>query len=247
MSSPSLGFIITSSNQPKSGEVCLQFIRKHYPESYIMICGAGSVDYYDLSKKYNTDYYESQYSLHYPVEPYGWRSKDVLNFLSKFYIAFSKTDTTHMMYVEEDIFVLKKLILSDEIEISGYKANYPDGRKFENGFPDKFIEIITNFSGVVPNVTGYGAGGGTVMKVKTFLDNYFKIKSFLESNLDFIEDVIYSKAGWIDCFLTYYYLMCGKKYTYNPLLAEVHHDKNFDIYNPPTWMEVASCYKKYYI
>lgn len=244
---PSLGFILVSSNQPKSGEIALQFIRKHYPDNYIMIAGVGNTDYYDLSKKYNTDYYESRNPLGYPQEPYGWRTHDVLEFLSKFRLAFSKTNTTHMMYVEEDVFVLKKIILSNEIEIAGYKTSYPDGTKFPNGFTDRFIEVITEFSGVKPNIHGYGAGGGTVMKVNTFLENYSKIASFLEINLEVIQDHIYPKAGWIDCFLTYYYLLCGKKYTYNPLLAEVHHDTNFDIYNPPNWMEVAACYKKYYI
>lgn len=242
----SLGFIMMSSNQPVSGEIALQFIRKHYPESYIMICGVGNTDYYDLSKKYKADYFESIHHLNYPEEPHGWRKDDVIEFLNKFYMACFKSKTTHMMYVEEDVFVLKKLFLNKDIEISGYRTNALDGSKFSNGYTDGFIDIIKKFSGVEPNITGYGAGGGTVMKVQTYLDNYFKIRDYLYNNLDYIQSNVYVKSGWIDCFLTYYYLLCGKKYTYNPLLAEVHHDENFDIYNPPSWMEVAACYKKYY-
>jgi len=240
----SLGFVMTSSNQPLSGEVTLKQMRKHYPDSYCMILGVGNTDYFNLSKKYNTDYFESKNKLGYPKEPYGWRKKDILEFLEKFYIAFLRTNTTHMMYLEEDVLVLKNIILNDSIEIAGYKTCYPDGSRFPNGFPDQFTKMIKDFSGVTPNINGYGAGGGTVMKVDTFLENYPKIKKFIEENIDYIQDKIYPTAGWIDCFLTWYYLLCGKKYTFNPLFQEV--DNNFTIENAPPWLEVATGCKIHY-
>jgi hypothetical protein len=241
----SLGFVMTSSNQIISGERTLEQLRRIYPDSYCIILGVGGEhDYYQLSKKYNTEYFEPNKKLGYPKEPFGWRKSDVLEFLDKFYLAFSRTDTTHMMYLEEDVLVLKKLILYENIEILGYKTCYPDGSKFENGFPDKFIKMIEEFSGVKPNVNGYGAGGGTVMKVKTFLENYEKVRSYIERNIDYIQDNVYTKAGWIDCFLTWYYLLCGKKYTFNPLFSEVGND--FRVENAPIYMEVASGNKTLY-
>lgn len=241
----SLGFVIPSSKQVKSCDLVLSYIRKHYPESYCAVLGVGGgPDYYDVCKKHNAEYFQSIRPLDYPKQPFGWRKNEVIDFLEKFYIAFLRSNTTHMMYVEEDTLVLKPITLSNDIEILGFRTSWPDGSRLPNGFPDSFIKIIKDFSGKTPNVTAYGAGGGVIMKRDTFVDNFLKIKKFLEQNLDHIQDKIYPTAGWIDCFLTYYYLLCGKDYIYNPLAVII--DNNFTPEKAEPWIEIASGYKVLY-
>lgn len=240
-----LGFLIPSSKQVESCDLVLSYIRKHYPTSYCIVLGVkDGPDYYDVCKKYNAEYFQSNKKLDYPKEPYGWRKHEVIDFLEKFYIAFMRSDTTHMMYVEEDTLVLNPITLTDDMEIMGFKTSWPDGSKLPNGFPDKFIEIIKEYSGKTPNVTGYGAGGGVIFKKDTFVENFPKIKKFIEEKLDYIQENIYPTAGWIDCFLTYYYLLCGKDYVYNPLAVII--DNNFEPEKAESWIEIASGYKVLY-
>jgi hypothetical protein len=242
----SLSFVLFGSNQLQSADFVLENIRKHYPDSYIAILSDCGANYTDISNKYNTEYFYSRKKLSYPVQPFGWRKDKVLDFLERLYIACLRCNTTHIMYVEEDVIIFKQLDIPDDAEIIGFKTCYPDGTKFPNGFPDEFMRIIKMFSGVTPNVTSYGAQGGAVLKVDTFIENFFEIKKFIINNLDYIQDEVYATAGWIDCFLTWYYLLCGKKYTFNPNFIEIF-DQSFDYTNPPSHAELATHYQGKYI
>lgn len=242
-----LGFVLFGSNQLNCADHCLSHVRKHYPDEYILIVSDNGADYTELVKKYNTDYFFAHKKLGYPKQPFGYRKQEVVDFLERFFIACIRTDTTHLMNLEEDNVVMKRLEISDGIEIAGWKPCNDDGTPFANGFPKSFIDCITHYSGVTPNVPGYGAGGGTVMKVETFLQNYHQIKSFILNHLDDIQDNIYPTAGWIDCFFTWFYMLCGKPYTYNTNLMQIHLSKEseFDVNKIPKSVEVVHGYKFY--
>lgn len=242
-----LGFVLFGSNQLNCADHCLKYVRKFYPIEYVLIVSDNGADYSELSRKYNTEYLYCTKKLGYPKQPYGYRKESVIEFLDRFYIACLRTNTTHLMNLEEDNVVMKRLEISDGIEVAGWKPCNDDGTPFSNGFPNRFIDILTKQSGVRPNVPGYGAGGGTVLKVSTFLKNYERIKSFVEINLDFIQDNIYPTAGWIDCFFTWVYMLCGKPYTYNTNLMQIHIQKESDFIpeNIPQNIEVVHGYKFY--
>ena len=84
--------------------------------------------------------------------------------------------------------------------------------------PNEFLDIIEKFSGVRPKQNFYNCGGGSIFKTKTFLDNYFDIRFFLENNLDYIQDNIYPTLGWMDCYMCVFYLLCGKDVVQNTKL-----------------------------
>jgi hypothetical protein len=228
-----------------------------------MVMNDAGTNYYDLCKKYNLEYYHSQIRMGYPSEPYGYPMETVLEFWERFYIACLRTDTTHLMYLEEDIKILKPITVPDDVEVYGFDTCWPNGDKFTNGFPDEFIKIITDFSGVVPNVNGYGAEGGTIYKVDTFLNNFFKIKEWMHKNYNYIRNNVYPKMGWQDSYGTYFYLLSGKPFTVNPNIKNVFDPegtKEFDYYGHyeyprryavtkgiPDHVEVLHHYKKYYI
>lgn len=243
----SLGFVLFGSNQLNCADHCLMHVRKHYPDAYVMIVSDNGADYSELVKKYNTDYFYAHKKLGYPKHPHGYRKQEVVDFLERFYIACIRTNTTHLMNLEEDNVVMKRLEISDGIEIAGWKPCNDDGTPFPNGFPQDFIDLITFYSGVTPNVPGYGAGGGTVMKVSTFLNNYHNLKTFILTNLDKIQENIYPTAGWIDCFFTWFYMLCGKPYTYNTNLMQIHikSESEFDVNKIPSNVEVVHGYKFY--
>lgn len=242
-----LGFVLFGSNQLSCADHCLMHVRKHYPDAYVIIISDNGADYSELVKKYNTDYFFASKRLGYPQQPFGYRKEGVLDFLERFYIACIRTNTTHLMNLEEDNVIMKPLEISDGIEIAGWKPCNDDGTPFENGFPNLFSDIIASYSGVYPNVPGYGAGGGTVMKVETFLLHYHQIKNFINANLDYIQDNVYPTVGWIDCFFTWFYMLCGKPYTYNTNLMQIHINspEEFVIENIPKNVEVIHGYKFY--
>lgn len=240
----SISFVLFGSNKITAADFTLDSIRKYHPDNYCMIISDNGENYYNLSKKYDAEFFLTESKIGYPQQPYGWKRDAIIDFLERFYIACFRCKTSHIMYVEEDVVLLNKVNVEDDLEISGFKTCWPDGRRFENGFPDEFLKIIQDFSGVYPNVTSYGAQGGTIMKVDTFLDNFHRIKDFIHNNIDHIQENIYPTAGWLDCFLTWYYLLCGKKYTFNPLALEVNSD--FIPNKAPNWAVLAHGYKWFY-
>jgi hypothetical protein len=206
----------TSAGQIKAGEELIKNVRQFYPDAfYMVICDKGD-DYLPLCNKYNLEYYHSQRSMGYPVEPYGYPLETVLEFWERFYIACFRCKTTHIMYLEEDIKLLKPLTVPDDVEVYGFDTGYPDGTPFTNGFSEAFIQMIRDFSGVEPNVRGYGAEGGTIYKVDTFLEAYPRVREWAIKNYDYVKYNVYPKMGWQDSMGTYFYLLAGKPFTVNP-------------------------------
>lgn len=242
-----LGFALFGSNQLNCADHCLQYVRKFYPDEYILIVSDKGADYSFLVNKYNTDYLFCNKKLGYPQQPFGYRKNQVLDYLERFYIACLRSNTTHIMILEEDNVVLKRLEISEGIEVAGWTPCHSDGTPFPNGFPNQFIEILTKYSGIKPNVPGYGAGGGSVFKTETFITNYNFIKKFIIDNLDYIQDNVYPTAGWIDCFMTWVYMLSGKPYTHNTNLMQISVNKESDFVpeNIPSNIEVVHGYKIY--
>jgi hypothetical protein len=240
----SLGFALFGSNQLVAADQALTAVRRHYPLAPTVIISDAGADYSELASKYQADYFRSRKKISYPMEPFGYRTPQVLEFLSRMHFACSRTDTSHIMYLEEDVIILRPLKIAPDQEILGFKPCYPSGAKFPNGFPDKFLRMIYDFSGTVPNVLGYGAQGGAVLKVDTFLNNYDRITKYIEKNLDYIQDCIYPTAGWIDCFLTWYYLLAGKRYHHQTAFLE--HSPGLEPESAPSWAELITNYKRYY-
>lgn len=242
----SIGFFSYVYDQQKATQFSMETIRKYHPDSFFLVaCDAGS-DHYDLCKRYNAHYYHSQTRLGYFIQPFGYRKEKIIEWLSRFYIACVKTDTTHLMVVEDDVVLCKPVTVEDHWEVAGHEW------RGGNTFPPAFIDILQKFSGKYPHVQGYGAGGGSIFKVKTFLENYFWIIDFLKNNADFIQDNIYPTIGWMDCFMTYFYMLCGKEYTVNPHLYSVPLNppdlrRTYDLNSAPPHIQIVHDYKNYYV
>lgn len=229
----SLGFAhFGTPGQHLAGEQLMKNIREFYPTSYYMFIGDKNDNRIESCTKYNVEYYQSQRALGYPQEPYGYELDTVLEFWERMYIACVRANTTHLVYLEDDVKLLKPMTFPD-VDIYGFDTSFANGDKFPNGFTDEFMNIIEKYSGVKPNVNGYGAPGGTIFKVKTFLDNYHHIKSWAEQNFNFIRHNVYEKMGWHDSFNTYFFLLAGKKYYKNPNVVNVfdpEKTKEYDYY-----------------
>jgi len=81
--------------------------------------------------------------------------------------------------------------------------------------------------GANPNVDWYGAGGGSIYNIDTFLDNYHKIYDFLDFEFDYILKYMDHRFGWLDLYMQIAYFVCGKDYSINTNLTETWKTPNF--------------------
>lgn len=261
-----LGFMqFSSAGQNVAGEKLMENVRQFYPDAFYILLADADESRFEDCKKHNVEYYYSQIKMGYPREPDGYEMDKTLEFWSRMYVGCVRAHAagvTHLVYLEDDIKILKPITVSEDTEACGQPPCYPDGNKFLNGYPDEFMNMIEEFSGVYPNCVGYGSEGGSIFKVKTFIDNYYPIVEWTKKNYDHIRTNVYPKIGWIDCFNTIFFLLAGKKYEYNPNLVNAfdpHGDNQFNYYGyytyPQTYnvgtpipenVEIVHHYKKYY-
>jgi hypothetical protein len=241
MSEASLGFYHQTSNRLEAADYAIKCIRQFHPDSYYLLSCDSGPDYYDICKNNNVDLLHSQLKLGYPVGDFGYRKEKILELMKRMYIAFIKTNTTHMMYVEDDVLVKGKITLDPNWEVAAYSPICP--------FDNRFTQHIEHFSGVKPNVSGYGTCGGSIFKVSTYVDNYFKLVNWVNTYFDQIQYNIYQQIGWMDCFFTYSYLLCGKKYSVNPYFYNTWYPGDehcFHLNDPTVEPQIIHGYKEKY-
>jgi hypothetical protein len=234
-----LGFIHSASNQLKSAEFVMQNIRQHYPDSsYIVLVDKGA-DYHPLATKYNTEILHCQKYNGYPVQPYGYQPKQVMEFLERMWIGCIRCSEDYVMMVEEDVVVLKPITIPEGTIVMGY--NTIDG----NDYPPEFIKMIESSCGREPNFKKYGSCGGTIFHRETFLDYFPMYMDFVDNQLSHVLKY-YPTAGWIDCFMTYLFQLGGLDYTPNPRLFNIHPRQMFDLSKVPADAEIVNNFKNYY-
>jgi hypothetical protein len=238
----SLGFYHQTSHKLNALEYTISNIRQYYPDSFYILIADRGPEYHDLCEKYNVELLQSQIQLGYPVGDYGYRKQQVLELLKRIYVACIKTNTTHLMYVEDDVILYKKQTLRDDWHLAAYNPVCD--------FDLRFYDILGEHSGVTPNVRGYGTPGGTIFNVKTYIKNYFMVVEWVERNFDIVQNNIYPTIGWIDCVFTWFFLLSGEKYSVNRHLYQnwcviTGTQINFQ-HNHPVEPEVLHGFKKYY-
>ena len=201
---------------------CIKNIRKFYPDSSIIISSDAGPDYYNISKEYNCQFQYYPNNLGYPVMPYGYKKDKALEWMNRFYVACILAKGTHIMCAEDDVAIIGKIEIPDDCEI--FAHNTPN-----NYVPDFVFDLCRQVSGVEPKTRHYGAGGGTIFKIDTYVNNYMQIVKLFDEVFDQILEH-YPTFGWYDCFMTIVYFLCGKPYTINNGIFEIKPlNKNFDL------------------
>lgn len=195
----SLGFFHNVYDNLVATEFAIKSVREHYPDAFYMLIGDGGVDHYELAKKYNCHYYHNANNLGYGE----FNKEQVSEALKRVLMACIKTDTTHLMMMEDDVVILDKVELQDD----WYCIGQPIG--FHNKIHPHVLEIAKNFSGVTPQTDYYCFGGGSILHVETFLQNFGNVFAFFQNNFELVH-AAYPQMGWIDCFLTFFFYLSGK-------------------------------------
>ena len=237
----SLGAIHFVYDNKVATEESIKSFKKFYPNNYYCLIEDAGIDHIELTKKYShisSHRYDTNLGYFGKNGVSGYSKSEVLEWLHRFYVACKFLDTTHVVMMEDDVHILNPVTLKDTDEVLGHGGP-------GNTFPQELINIITDFSGIKPNYCRYGAGGGTIFNVKTYLDNYHKIRDFLIINFDHIHK-IYPEMGWMDCFMDVFYFLCGKTRTNSTKLYNIWPEsRSFDL-NQISDYEIVHGYKKYY-
>jgi hypothetical protein len=242
-----LSFFNCVSTKKKATEQALINIRQFYPDSYFILACDACQSYMDLCEKYHCEYFHSMNRLGYPQQPYGYDIEGAIDWLTRFYIAALRAPTTHLMMMEDDIVITKKLTIDLSWEVAG---NYVCETTLQpvSRFPPELMESIYKFSGKYPNVNYYAAGGGSIFKVSTLLEYYPEVVKWMRTEGKRIQLTVWPTIGWLDCFMAIFYFLAGKEWTYNPKLTHLYNCTDYDAAYESLKhdYEIIAHFKKYY-
>jgi hypothetical protein len=238
----SLSFLhLASANKKISTGHIVSNIRKYHPDAYYFLGSDAADDLSEIAATNNCDYVYYTNKIGYP----SYKIEKVISWLERFRYACEKSNTTHIMMVEDDVWIKKPVTVLDEWEMSCHHITHG------NEMPPQVIDLIENFSGKRPLTNYYGGGGGSIYKVDTFLNNYERVLDWFKTHHNDIQSY-YEPFGFMDCYMVAYYMLCGKDYNVNPYMTDTHHHRNngFDwdefVETRKENIEIVNNYKKYY-
>jgi hypothetical protein len=233
---------LASAGKKVSTGKIVENIRKHYPDAFYYLLSDSADDLYDIFQENNCSHYK------WTTEKVGYPSynlEKLLIWLDRFRDACQMCKTSHIMMVEDDVWIRKQITLEESWEMAGHDI------RVGNIIPENIIDSIEEFSGKRPTSNQYGCGGGSIFKVSTFLDNYDRVVEWFKKNHDNFQQQ-YDPFGFMDCYMMVFYLLCGKDYTANPYMTDTHHHQNdgydYDkfVNDQSDRIEIVNNYKRYY-
>lgn len=237
----SLGFVNQVSNYHKAASVAITQLRQFYKDVPIFLSIDGDCwDYYDLKYKhrYNVEYLYNTKKLGYP--PYD--KEQVLEWLKRLYIGVLKLDTDHFMMLEDDVIILNPIQYNPSVECLGHNITHG------NKIPYFIQEEIERISKRKLKTDFYGNGGGSIFKSSTFIENYHKITQYFDQWWYLYKMHFYPQSGYMDCFLSIFYLLCGQDYTVNTRMYNLdpHDPEETKLIRNATIEEITDLYKDQY-
>jgi hypothetical protein len=232
---------LASAGKKISTQQMVENVCKYYPDAYYFIGSDAADDLSDIAFLQNCDYQYYDVKVGYP----SYTLEKLLLWFERFKYACLMCKTSHIMMMEDDVWIKKKLTVEDNWEMAGHNIT------IGNVIPDFIIDSITEFSGKKPITNQYGCGGGSIFKVSTFLENYDRVIEWFKKNHDWFQ-IKYNPLGFMDCYMVVYYMLCGKDYTVNPYMTDTHHHTNdgydYDefVMSQPSHIEIINNYKRYY-
>jgi hypothetical protein len=240
MSSLSFIHLASAGKKVSTGHIVAN-IRKYYPDAYYFLASDAADDLKEIADLNNCEYCYYDTKVGYP----SYDLEKLLLWFERFKYACSKCETTHIMMMEDDVWIKKSITVEDDWELAGQNVTVG------NIIPENIIDSITEFSGKKPNKNQYGFGGGSIFKVSTFLENYNNVIEWFKNNHDTFKKE-YMPLGFMDCYMMFYYFLCGKDASVNPYLTDTHHHQNngydYDkfVNEQDSLIEIINNYKKYY-
>ena len=236
----SLGIYHWTGNNRSGVEASIASFRVYHPDApYFLVCDGGP-DHYDICKRLKVEYYHSQINLGYPSPHWGHNRHRVKIFLERILMACVALGTSHLVISEDDVICLNPIQYDPTWQVASYDIQ---GGNF---ITQEVLDTCEKISGVKPDRTCYGVGAGTIINCQTFIDNFSRMKEFLEVDFDRLHQN-QPQLGWNDCFLQVYFFLAGVSYSVNPRLHNIFpEDPNTDLDALQKSYDMVHNYKNFY-
>ena len=213
------GCFHTVYENKKATEFILQEFRKYHPDAPYTLCCDGGVDYSDIAEKYNCKYIHSYMHIGrrnsgHESGIYGFTKDETLHWIHMVREAarhVREGGGTHMVMMEDDVLTQGEVKINPIWECAGFEVP-------GNKIAPALLQFIRD---------KYGAGGGSVYNIDTFLDNYHRFYDFFDFDFENILTNMDYRFGWLDLYMQIAYFVVGKHYSINTNLTEVWKTPDF--------------------
>lgn len=232
-------FHMVHSNRAATRHAVERFRFYHPSEPYIIVCDGGE-DFSDLASEFNCGYIHSYIWIGHFNESCqskrrghskitGFAKDEVLHWLHLFRDAAriaKSSECTHLLMMEDDILINGTIVIDKSWQIAGHgkEASY-SGNVVNRELSEYLIRHHQTW------IDWYGAAGGTIFNIDTFLDNYHRIYDFIDFEFEAMESLD-NRFGVLDLYMHVIYLVLGKKYERNTNLVDAKEidEKDFEQY-----------------
>ena len=198
-------------NKIATEEVIKSFRNYHPNDPYVIWSDCGD-DYTDISQKYNTDYYYSDFNVGYIY--YGKESAYELYDRIRKSCELYK-DKTHILWMEDDVIIKGEIYIPNEVEYYGMPniGNYWL----------ELHEYLCEKYNVNPNFNFWSTPGGAIMPTDTFVNKFDILEKFIDEDYDYIYKNMGKSIGAADILKMVSQIITGKNYTINPQIDDINH------------------------
>jgi hypothetical protein len=182
----SISFFHIASVYSEATKSVIENTRKHHKDDFYFLGIDGMHEYQQIADD-NNCHLQKYSAIGGPIYPNGYNLEHTLEFLDRFHTACQMATTSHIIMMEDDVLILKPITVDPNWEHACADT------KIGNVIPEPVHDLIEHHCGKRPTFKQYGAGGGSIFKVKTFLDHYDTNVEWFKKHFDEI-----SKAQ-LDC------------------------------------------------
>lgn len=213
----------------KATEFVIKNFRKHHIDSPFTLFSDAGCNFSSLARKYNCNYIHNFINLgrqghqkikiqsEYPVNSaLAFNKEEVFVWLNRFYQACKyglKNKSTHILMLEDDVYITNKIILNPSWDFS---CGHINDKNFIN---IEVLEYIKKKYNCNPNVNYYSCCGGAIFNCKIFVERYFDIIKFIDDDFEILQSLD-MRMGWLDFYMHIIYYILGCEYTPNPQFVE---------------------------
>lgn len=237
-----LSAFFQSYKNGKATEFVLENFKKHHPNAPITLISDAGSNFTGVSEKYDCNYIHSFINLgrqgsqnikinsEYPIDlRLGFNKEETFIWINRFYESCKhsiKNDCDYIIMLEDDVYITNPIT---NLPVGGFSC----GENKDNLINPNLIEYLEKKYDIKFDVKYYSCCGGAIFNAKIFVENYYFILNFLDSEFYNLQKLD-MRIGWLDFYMHIIYYLLGCKFEVNTQFVE-------------TWMDVDWRDSKYSI
>ncbi len=198
-------------NDGKAGFAISKF-REHYPIAPVRLVSDYGDEFNNISEIYYCSYVYEYYNL--GVREGGYTADEMVIWLNRIKGAMEYCCTSHLLYMEDDVWVRDK-INYEHIIIAGVQ---------ENHIPIQILDYFRTKYNTQFNADRYGTCGGAIYNCKVFLSLFSKILKIIDDDFEALSKYGF---GYLDIFMPTVYMVLGIPYQLNHNMTESERNPNW--------------------